>query len=118
MKMTPRSRKPKKQPVFSEREKDFMDKLLDAAVPAGWMVYHTYDSRRSTAGFPDLVLVKPPVVVFAELKTEKGKTSEEQRIWLEQLGLCTDIEVHLWRPSNWDEIEERLGFIAQGTSPY
>ena len=57
MKMTARSRRPKKEPVFSEREKDFMDKLLGAAVPAGWMVYHTYDSRRSTAGFPDLVLV-------------------------------------------------------------
>ena len=95
-----------------------MDKLLGAAVPAGWMVYHTYDSRRSTAGFPDLVLVKPPVVVFAELKTEKGTPSKAQDEWLEQLGLCTDLSVHLWRPSDWDEIEERLGFIRQGTSPY
>jgi Holliday junction resolvase len=118
MKMAPRSGKSKKQPVFSERERDFMDKLLGAAVPAGWMVYHTYDSRRSTAGFPDLVLVKPPVVVFAELKTEKGTPSKAQDEWLEQLGLCTDLSVHLWRPSDWDEIEERLGFIRQGTSPY
>ena len=118
MKITPRPGKPKKQPVFSEREKDFMDKLLDAAVPAGWMVYHTYDSRRSTAGFPDLVLVKPPVVVFAELKTEKGRPSQAQDEWLEKLGLCTDLSVHLWRPSDWDEIEERLGCIPQGTSPY
>ena len=95
-----------------------MDQLLDAAVPAGWMAYHTYDSRRSTAGFPDLVLVKPPVVVFAELKTENGRTSKEQEDWREKLGRCTDLSVHLWRPSNWDEIEERLGFIPQGTSPY
>ena len=118
MKMTPRSGKQKKQPVFSQKEKDFMDDLVEKAGLVGWMSYHTYDSRRSEKGFPDLVLVKPPVVVFAELKTDKGRTSEEQRIWLEQLGLCTDIEVHLWRPSDWDEIEERLGFIAQGTSPY
>ena len=118
MKMTPRSGKPKKEPVFSQKEKDFMDHLLDAAVPAGWMAYHTYDSRRSTAGFPDLVLVKPPVVIFAELKTEKGTPSTAQDEWLEKLGLCTDLSVHLWRPSNWDEIEERLGFIPQGTSPY
>ena len=118
MKMTPRSRKPKKEPVFSQKEKDFMDQLLDAAVPAGWMAYHTYDSRRSTAGFPDLVLVKPPVVIFAELKTEKGTPSTAQDEWLEKLGLCTELSVHLWRPSNWDEIEERLGFIPQGTSPY
>ena len=54
----------------------------------------------------------------ANKKAQKGKTSKEQEKWLEQLGLCTELEVHLWRPSNWDEIEERLGFIPQGTSPY
>ena len=86
MKMTPRSRKPKKEPVFSQKEKDFMDQLLDAAVPAGWMAYHTYDSRRSTAGFPALVPGKPPVVVFADLKTEKGRTSKEQEEWLRSWG--------------------------------
>jgi hypothetical protein len=118
MKMTPRPRKPKKQPVFSLKEKDFMDDLVEKAGLTGWMAYHTYDSRRSTAGFPDLVLVKPPVVIFAELKTEKGAASKEQEKWLEQLGLCTELEVHLWRPSDWDEIEERLGFIPKGTSPY
>jgi len=95
-----------------------MDDLVEKAGLTGWMAYHTYDSRRSTAGFPDLVLVKPPVVIFAELKTEKGVASKEQEKWLEQLGLCTELEVHLWRPSNWDEIEERLGFIPKGTSPY
>ena len=95
-----------------------MRKVLAAAVPAGWMAYHTHDSRRSEAGFPDLVLVKPPVVVFVELKTNKGRTSKEQTQWLEQLGLCTDIEVHLWRPADWDEIEQRLGFLPQGLSPY
>jgi|1_EtaG_2_1085319.scaffolds.fasta_scaffold59861_1 hypothetical protein len=118
MKMTPRSGKPKKEPVFSQKEKDFMEDLVKKAGFAGWMVYHTYDSRRSTAGFPDLVLVKPPVVIFAELKTEKGTPSTAQDEWLEKLGLCTELSVHLWRPSNWDEIEERLGFIPQGTSPY
>ena len=95
-----------------------MDDLVEKAGLTGWMAYHTYDSRRSTAGFPDLVLVKPPVVSCAELKTEKGAASKEQEKWLEQLGLCTEREVHLWRPSNWDEIEERLGFIPKGTSPY
>ena len=64
------------------------------------------------------MLVKPPVVIFAELKTEKGTPSTAQDEWLEKLGLCTELSVHLWRPSDWDEIEERLGFIAQGTSPY
>jgi hypothetical protein len=36
----------------------------------GYLVYHTYDSRGSERGFPDIVAVRPPVVVFAELKDE------------------------------------------------
>ena len=92
--MTPRSGKPKKEPVFSQKEKDFMEDLVKKAGFAGWMVYHTYDSRRSTAGFPDLVLVKPPVVIFAELKTEKGTPSTAQDEWLEKLGLCLSL-IHI-----------------------
>lgn len=41
----------------------------------GWTLqYHTHDSRRSQAGFPDLVLVHPGQgrIVYAELKTMKG----------------------------------------------
>ena len=38
----------------------------------GWRVYHTHDSRRSAAGFPDLVLVRPPRVVFAEAEDGVG----------------------------------------------
>ena len=54
------------------------EKELDAAVGKlcrlyGWRRYHTYRSKHSPAGFPDEVLLRPPRLVFAELKSEKGK---------------------------------------------
>ena len=51
-------------------EKAFMDTILQAADLYGWWTYHTHDSRRSTAGFPDLVLVKPPRVAGAPVHFE------------------------------------------------
>jgi len=86
-------------------EKAFQAQVLDLARLSGWLVYHTHDSRRSAPGFPDLVLVRPPVVLFAELKSEEGRLRPEQRDWLEAMWGCGDVEARLWRPSDWPEIE-------------
>ncbi len=40
-------------------EADFMDQVIDLAHLYGWMVYHTYDSRRSAPGYPDLAFCHP-----------------------------------------------------------
>lgn len=74
----------------------------------GWVWYHTHDSRRSPAGFPDLVLVRGRRVVFAELKREGEKPTKEQEKWLELLEATGSAEVHLWRPSDWEAIQEAL----------
>jgi hypothetical protein len=89
-------------------EKDFQAQVLDFARLSGWRCYHTHDSRRSAAGFPDLVMVRPPVVLFAELKAEGGRVRPEQRGWLGVLERCPGVVVRLWRPDDWPEIEEML----------
>src|SRR2546428_10146595 len=88
-------------------ERDFLQQVKDLAGFSGWLAYHTLDSRGSEAGFPDLVLVRRGRVVFAELKSEDGKLSQVQARWL--LGLAiAGAEVHLWRPSDWPQIEAGL----------
>ena len=97
-------------------EKIFMESIIDLARSTGWMVYHTYDSRRSTAGFPDLVMTKHKRLVIAEIKTETGKTSPAQDKWLETLRTARGVKVKLWRPSDWPEIERTLGAITQDST--
>ncbi|MEJ7872823.1 MAG: VRR-NUC domain-containing protein [Rubrobacteraceae bacterium] len=89
-------------------EKEFQAQVLEFARLSGWRCYHTFDSHRSAPGFPDLVLVRPPVVFFAELKAEGGRASPEQLAWLEVLGGCEGVEARLWRPGDWPEVEEML----------
>lgn len=92
----------------SASEKHFQAQIVELAGLSGWLVYHTHDSRRSAPGFPDLVLVRPPCVLFAELKSERGKLRPEQGEWLAALRACERVEAHLWRPGKWDDIEQTL----------
>lgn len=81
--------------------------ILEMADRFGWMAYHHYDSRRQDKrgnGFPDLVLVRAPVVVFAELKDMRRDPTPEQVAWLEELGRCQTVVAQLWRPNNLNDI--------------
>lgn len=89
-------------------EKAFLDRVRKHAQSHGWLEYHTYNSRKSPAGFPDLCMVRNGRLIFAELKTSKGKESCAQRLWLESLRAVPGIEVYLWRPADWPTIEAVL----------
>jgi len=86
--------------------------VVDLAQLRGWKVYWTWNSVHSPAGFPDLVLIRPPRLIFAELKTDRrgSKTTAEQDEWLEALTACTrqGVQTFVWRPSNFDEMREVL----------
>ena len=83
-------------------EKVFQQCVENLAVRAGWRCYHTYDSRRSQPGFPDLVLVHAGrgLLLFRELKTQTGKLTPAQRHWLADLKAAGS-DVAVWRPLDW-----------------
>lgn len=99
-------------------EKTFQQQIVTLAKVTGWMVYHTYDSRKSEPGFPDLVMVKDGRLIFAEVKTEKGKLTEAQGKWATALMKVretitirifgSNVGYFIWKPSNWEEIVECL----------
>ena len=89
------------------------EKELDTAVGElaalfGWLRYHTFDSHRSPCGFPDLVLVRPPRLIAAELKAENGRLTASQTEWLDALGRCPGIETYVWRPQDLDHVASML----------
>lgn len=106
--------------MLTPSEKEFQAQVLELAAWTGWLVYHTFDSRRSHAGFPDLVLVRGTRIIFAELKSERGRVSSEQQTWLDALGTVAadlvgpalpptaPVLVRVWRPTDWPEIEAVL----------
>jgi hypothetical protein len=87
-------------------EAQFQRQVTDLATLLGWSWYHTHDSRRSPAGFPDLVLWRDRVV-FAELKTDKGRTSVAQMNTCDGLTIA-GAEVHVWRPRDFPDVKAVL----------
>ena len=88
-----------------QTEKDFQAQVVEMAQDMGWLVYHPYDSRNSQKGYPDLTMVRKERVIWAELKSEYGAVTAEQRLWLDALPTG---QVFVWRPSDWDTIVETL----------
>lgn len=98
-------------------EAEFQKAVISLAKLHGWRVMHTrtvqvgknhFTPLVGDRGFPDLVMVHPTRgCIFVELKTDRGRVSEHQVDWLDQLEKA-GMEVHVWRPQNWDEITVRL----------
>lgn len=88
--------------------------IVEMAEWAGWdLIYHTYDSRRSRRGFPDLVMVRNGRMILAEVKSSSGTMSEDQVRWFDgllQVEHATGhiVEAHVWFPDDWDRIETTL----------
>lgn len=81
---------------MSERElAGFVNKLIRSN---GLFVYHTYNSRRSARGWPDLVIVGSKVI-YRELKRQAGQVDPEQ-VRVGQLLRDAGADFDIWRPSD------------------
>lgn len=92
-------------------EKEWLEQVRSWARQGGWLAYHPHRSAFSEPGWPDLVLCKPPEIIFAELKTEKGKLTVRQQEWIEALSNCATndlVRVCVWRPSDADAVRTVL----------
>jgi hypothetical protein len=94
-------------------EADLQRAIVDLARLRGWTVAHFRRARLDNgrtitpvaadgAGFPDLVLVRDRVV-FAELKSERGRLAPAQIMWRDRL-LAAGAEWHVWRPADWPDL--------------
>ena len=90
-----------------QTEKQFQAAVRQYAAALGWHVYCVWNSRHSPKGWPDLTLIRPPRLVFAELKSARGKPTPEQSFTLDLLQ-AAGAEAYLWRPADWPEIEAVL----------
>lgn len=107
------------------KEADFQANVIQLARMFGWRVAHFRPARtkygwktpmQGDPGFPDLVLARDGRVIFAELKSDTGKLSPEQGMWLSAIDpywedtprLPIRFAAYVWRPSDIDEIGKVL----------
>lgn len=108
------------------KEDDWKRTVIGAMKLFGWRFAHFRPARTkygwTTAmegdkGWPDLVAVRPPRLIIAELKptavgrrpSEVTMPSDEQAAWLTLLGEVPGVETYVWRPEQLDAILMVLG---------
>ena len=99
-------------------EREFQRAVVELARLMGWRVFHARPAltRRGRwltpiqgdAGFPDLVLCRPPRLIVAELKRNGARPTPQQQGWLDALSACAGVECYLWTPADWDAIVRML----------
>jgi len=106
-------------------ERELTKAIVAFARERGWLVAHFETSRamregggfltaqRGDKGFPDLVMARASRLVFAELKTARGRVDFNQATWLNRLesvgGVVGGVECYVWRPAHWpDDVAEVL----------
>lgn len=100
-------------------EADHERKVLSVAKLYGWEWYHppAVDPRRVGGtpykpGWPDLVLAKPPRVLFVELKADGNYPTKDQKKWLAMLD-AAGLEVGVWWPKDLPTVMRVLGPQAE-----
>ena len=95
-------------------ENDLQRNIIELAEMLGYRCYHNARAKgnlraRTSPGFPDLVMVKAPRLIFTELKAPGKDLTPEQRVWKAELDWCDKPEVYgPWRPDDWDDITATL----------
>jgi len=101
----------------AENEAGFTAAVLALARLRGWRCAHFRPARTlrgwrtavagDGVGFPDLLLVRAERLVVAELKVGRGQPTADQERWLAAFQ-AAGVEVYVWRPDQWDKIQEVL----------
>ncbi len=100
-------------------EADWQRRVIDALKLFQWRYAHFRPAQTAKGwrtamtgdkGFPDLVAVKPPRVLFIELKSDSGKLRDDQILWIGELRE-SGVECYVWRPKDWETVFRTLAAI-------
>ena len=61
------------------------DMIRQTAKIAGWLAYHTHNSRYSEEGYPDWTIVKDGITYWIEIKVGKDTLTDAQKAWIKGL---------------------------------
>lgn len=99
------------------REAAWQAQVVELAGYYRWWVFHPFDSRRSEPGWPDLTLVRAGELIWAELKTDKGRLTPAQVAVGERLAavaaLAPNVYYYVWRPRDFEAVHARLRKLGQ-----
>ncbi|MFI6634315.1 hypothetical protein ACIBI7_36000 [Nonomuraea fuscirosea] len=90
----------KKKLAKTMKEDELRDQhIVPIARTLGYLIYWTWNSKHSPAGFPDIYLLHPGTgrIIIRELKRVGNKPTEAQQAWLDGFGVA-GLDAQVWTP--------------------
>jgi hypothetical protein len=63
---------------------------------------------RNDPGWPDLLMVRGDTLIVAELKSDRGSTTADQRAWLDAFRQVRRVLVVVWKPRDAEQVAKVL----------
>ena len=93
--------------------------IIEMAKLLGWRIMHyaagedadrLANADRGPSRLPRPGAARPPRLIFAELKSKRGRVDFDQATWLNGLNEVKGVEQYCWRPADWElgTVEEVL----------
>ena len=89
-------------------EKQWQRQVVELARLHRWMVRYDWTRIHGVAGYPDLTLVRPPRLVYLELKTDRGRITRAQQDWIDTLADVPGVVAAVVRPADWEYVRRLL----------
>jgi len=106
------------------KEKDLQRKLEGVLTDLGFLWFHDRSLQHATVrtsnpGFPDVCAVHPSngVLVFIELKSDRGQMRPAQLLWKDALVLSKAFYFGPVKPDGFDSLVRRLEQLAKRKRP-
>ena len=96
--------------VWDVTEEALRRSVLTEAEARGW------EWHPGAGTLPDLFLVRGPRLLCVELKTERAQPRRGVVDWLAALDRVTEVEAHLWAPSDKADGKVTAALMRRGTS--
>lgn len=97
--------------VAGVNESQLQSLVIETAMLRRWRIHHSRPAMMQSGrwvtplqghrGLPDLILLRPPRLLFVELKSTRGAYGPGQVQWMVGLQAVDGVEYHLWRPKEW-----------------
>lgn len=104
-----------RNPLEGLTEAEFQSQVMVVARRFGWRVAHAGRAKvggkwvtRMATGWPDLTLLRPPELVFLELKRTGGRIRPEQTVWVDELDTVAGVTAAIVGPDDAEWVWQLL----------
>ena len=85
--------------------------VVDICEKQGFLWHHLYDLYKGFTGCPDLMMAKPPRLIFIKFKVQGRELGNEEHLWMQTMERCHGVEAYVFYSN---DLHKAMSVIREG----